>query len=293
MPALPDLGLLRCSRAPPCAASSVALSGLDEVRVAARACRSGRATRRRGAAAMPSASCSGSRSRRSLVFFVLFLEPSPLHAARVFFDRTVRFQVGRDSPFSIWDWGQYHARGHPEPEDRASTSSQALLVLGALALGVWPRRRSPLRMAAFTAVLLIGFELVLTHWSYLYLPWFFPFVALALIAPLAGDPPPEPARADSTWTTMQACAGFRLRRRARDGRRGGGVPRRVGARPPLVLGARPADRHARRTRATATRSSHHGPVPLPRLPRRLPAGRAAGVRRCRRSSATTTRRSPG
>ena len=38
-----------------------------------------------------------------------------------------------------------------------------------------------------------GFEIVLTHWSYLYLPWFFPFVAMALIAPLASDPPPAPA----------------------------------------------------------------------------------------------------
>jgi hypothetical protein len=29
---------------------------------------------------------------------------------------------------------------------------------------------------------LIGFELVLTHWFYLYIPWFFPFVAYAVIA---------------------------------------------------------------------------------------------------------------
>ena len=29
-----------------------------------------------------------------------------------------------------------------------------------------------------------GFEIVLTHWFYLYLPWFFPFVVLALVAPL-------------------------------------------------------------------------------------------------------------
>ena len=41
-------------------------------------------------------------------------------------------------------------------------------------------------MAALTAAVLIGFELVLTHWFYLYLPWFFPFVVLALIAPLPG-----------------------------------------------------------------------------------------------------------
>ena len=31
-------------------------------------------------------------------------------------------------------------------------------------------------------MLLIGFEIVLTHWFYLYIPWFFPFVAIALFA---------------------------------------------------------------------------------------------------------------
>jgi len=28
----------------------------------------------------------------------------------------------------------------------------------------------------------IGFEIVLTHWFYLYIPWFFPFVAVPVIA---------------------------------------------------------------------------------------------------------------
>jgi hypothetical protein len=126
----------------------------------------------------------------TIVFFVLFLEPSPAHAARVFFDRTVRFQVGRDSPFSLWDWRQYHARGLPDLHI-VQRLLQAALVFGALALGWWPRRRSPLRMAALTAVLLVGFELVLTHWSYLYLPWFFPFVAMALVGQLPGAPKPE------------------------------------------------------------------------------------------------------
>jgi hypothetical protein len=41
-----------------------------------------------------------------------------------------------------------------------------------------------LQLAAFTGAVLLGFELVLTHWFYLYLPWFFPFVALALVGPL-------------------------------------------------------------------------------------------------------------
>ena len=60
-------------------------------------------------------------------------------------------------------------------------------------------------MAAFTAALLIGFEVVLTHWSYLYLPWFFPFVALTLIAapPPAGDPAPEPRpEPERPWETQ-------------------------------------------------------------------------------------------
>jgi hypothetical protein len=119
------------------------------------------------------------------VFFVLFLEPSPLHAARVFYDRTVSFQIGRASPFSLWDWGQYHAKGLPDLH-LVQRALQVLLVVGALALAWFPRYRSPLRMAALTGVVLIGFELVLTHWFYLYLPWFFPFVALALVAPLPG-----------------------------------------------------------------------------------------------------------
>jgi uncharacterized membrane protein len=71
---------------------------------------------------------------------------------------------------------------------------EALLVVGALVLGWWPRRRSALRLAAFSAAVLIGFELVLTHWFYLYLVWFFPFVAIALLSPSrAEEPVPVPA----------------------------------------------------------------------------------------------------
>jgi hypothetical protein len=120
------------------------------------------------------------------VFFVLFLEPSPVRAAHVFFNRTVKFQIGRASPFSLWDWGQYHAKGLPNLRF-VQRALEALLVIGALVLGWFPRRRSPLRMAALTAVLLLGFELVLTHWYYPYLPWFYPFVVLALVAPLPGE----------------------------------------------------------------------------------------------------------
>ncbi|HZO97746.1 MAG TPA: hypothetical protein VFB42_10285 [Gaiellaceae bacterium] len=114
-------------------------------------------------------------------FAVLLLEPSPWHAAGTFVHRTFGYQFGRDSPFSLWDWRQYHARGLPDLH-LVQDALMALLLAGTLALGWWPRRRSPLQLAAFTCVLLVGFELVLTHWFYLYLPWFFPFAAIALLA---------------------------------------------------------------------------------------------------------------
>jgi hypothetical protein len=120
----------------------------------------------------------------ALAFSILLLEPNPLHAARVFYDRTIAPQVGRESPFSLWDWRQYHAKGIPDLH-RVQQALEVLLVIGALVVAFFPRRKSPLQLAALTGALLIGFELVLTHWFYLYIPWFFPFVAVALLAPAA------------------------------------------------------------------------------------------------------------
>ena len=115
-------------------------------------------------------------------FSVLLLEPDPVHAARVFFDRTIVSQVTRDSPFSLWDWADYHARGIPDLHV-VQLVLEGILVVGALAAAFFPRRKSPLQLAALTGALLIGFEVVLTHWFYLYIPWFFPFVAVAFLVP--------------------------------------------------------------------------------------------------------------
>jgi hypothetical protein len=115
-------------------------------------------------------------------FWILFLEPDPLHAARVFWDRTFGWQLTRPSPFSIWDWGEY-----PGFPDLAAVQGGLKIALLVAALGVYfvPRRKSPLQLAALSGALLIAFELVLTHWFYLYIPWFFPFAALVLLAPAA------------------------------------------------------------------------------------------------------------
>jgi len=121
-------------------------------------------------------------------FLILLLEPNPVHAVRVFWDRTICWQADRESPFSIWDWRQYHA-GLPDLHVLRRVL-EVLLAVGALAVYVVPRRKSPLQLAALTAALLLGCQLVLTHWFYLYLPWFFPFAAFAVLAPAA-----EPLRA--------------------------------------------------------------------------------------------------
>jgi hypothetical protein len=117
-------------------------------------------------------------------FSIVLLEPNPLHELRLFWDRSVRWQVGRDAPWSLWDWGQYHARGLPDLH-LVQRAFQALLVAGAVAAAFVPRTKSPLQLAALTAALLAGFELVLTYWLYTYIPWFFGFAAIALLAPLA------------------------------------------------------------------------------------------------------------
>jgi hypothetical protein len=125
-------------------------------------------------------------------FSILLLEPNVAHAARVFWDRTLGWQLTRESPFSIWDWGQYHAAGIPDLR-LVQLPLIGLVLAGAALAAFFPRRRSPLQLAALTAALIVGFELVLTHWSYLYLPWFFPFAAFAVLASSAGLRRKEPA----------------------------------------------------------------------------------------------------
>jgi hypothetical protein len=115
-----------------------------------------------------------------LALSVLFLDGHPIQAAHTFFDRTVKTQISRDSPFSLWDWAQYHARGLPDLHV-VQWVLEGLLVLAAIAVAFVPSRKTPLQLAALTGALLIGFELVLTHWFFLYIPWFFPFAAFALL----------------------------------------------------------------------------------------------------------------
>ena len=117
----------------------------------------------------------------ALSFWILVAGGEPVEELRRFYERTFEIQFDRRSPFSLWDWGQYHAQGLPDLR-WLQRILQVALVAAALALAFVPRRKSPFQLAALTAALLMGFQLALTHWSALYIAWFFPFVALACFA---------------------------------------------------------------------------------------------------------------
>jgi hypothetical protein len=141
--------------------------------------------------ARPLAFVGGFVAASLAAFSILLLEPDGVEAARTFAERTFLWQFDRESPFSLWGWGQYHAAGVPDLK-LVQRVLQAAVVVAAVTVAFVPRRKSPLQLAALTGALIAGFELVLEHWSYLYIPWFFAFAAFAF---LAGSPPhaPRPA----------------------------------------------------------------------------------------------------
>jgi Glycosyltransferase family 87 len=98
-------------------------------------------------------------------------------------DRTVGFQLGRDSPFSIW--GQHASLGWLQDVVKASAAGLAL------AVAFVPRRKSPLQLAALAAAVLIALQLAISHWFYLYIVWWFP---LAFTVFMLALPAPEFAR---------------------------------------------------------------------------------------------------
>ena len=125
-----------------------------------------------------------------LTGWVLLLDG--LDGVTAFWSRTIGYQLDRDSPFSIW--GQ-----HPGLRP-LQIALMVLVGVAALAVLRWPRRLDLLTMAALSGALMIGIELTVTHWFYLYLPWFLPFALLAMVPdwppprrPDAGTP--DPARA--------------------------------------------------------------------------------------------------
>ncbi len=113
---------------------------------------------------------------------------------REMYDRTLGYQAGRGSPFSIW--GQADGIGGLQTGVKVAAVALALLV------AFVPRRPDERQLAALGAAVLIALQLAVTHWFYLYVVWFVPFVLVAMLAPYrsAGATPAGPPAAAAGWT---------------------------------------------------------------------------------------------
>jgi hypothetical protein len=141
------------------------------------------------------ASAGGERRRHAVVFAValaavLVVAVGPFvpdGGLREMYDRTIGYQAGRPSPFSIW--------GQEPSLDWLQTAVKAAAVGLALMVALVPRRKSPAQVAALAAAVLVALQLAMTHWFYLYVVWFAPLVLVALFAAQRGPTPvPLPVR---------------------------------------------------------------------------------------------------
>jgi hypothetical protein len=109
----------------------------------------------------------------------------PDGGVRDFYDTTLGFHAGRESPFSVW--GQ-------EPGLEWLQTALKVVVTGlAVMIAVLPRERDAVQVAALAAAVLIGLQLVTVHWFYLYIVWFAPLVLVVLFAAHRDRPAPVSA----------------------------------------------------------------------------------------------------
>ncbi len=92
---------------------------------------------------------------------------------RAFWSRTIGFQLDRESPFSLW--GQYTWLRPLQ------VALGVVVLLAAVAVARWPRRLDFRGFAALSGALILGVQLTMTHWFYLYIPWFLPFALVAMV----------------------------------------------------------------------------------------------------------------
>jgi hypothetical protein len=144
------------------------------------------------------ATATGERRWRSALVFsavfvvvcaVLILPFLPDGGLREFYDRTLGYQASRSSPFSVW--------GLAPSLDFLRPVARAIAAGLAVAVAWWPRRKSPIQVAALAAAVLIAVQLGATHWFYFYVVWFLPFVLAALFASQPDGRAPAASRSGS------------------------------------------------------------------------------------------------
>jgi hypothetical protein len=116
------------------------------------------------------------------------------------YERTLVYQSNRGSPFSVWGLYGLHAE---------ETAVEALAVVLALALafvGGWARNDDIVGLTAACAAVVIAEQLGIEHWFYLYIPWFFPLVMIALLGRFSEPHAPVPAVASAPARSSRPAA---------------------------------------------------------------------------------------
>ena len=104
----------------------------------------------------------------------MLVEPLINPGLGTFWDRTLASQLDRTSPFSVW--------GQVDGIEWLQKTVLGLAALLAALVAFVPRRRSVVEVAALAAAVLIGLQLAVDHWFYLYIPWFAGPTLIALAA---------------------------------------------------------------------------------------------------------------
>jgi hypothetical protein len=147
------------------------------------------------------------RRARSLALFALaFLLtaavvsiPALTHdSLHTIYERTLVYQSDRESPFSIW--GLYGGLKDFQ------AAVQALAIALALSVAVLPRRADLVGLSATAAAVLVAVQLGIDHWFYLYIPWFFGLVMLALLGQFSWSGPSHRAEPSRSARSSQLAA---------------------------------------------------------------------------------------
>jgi hypothetical protein len=114
---------------------------------------------------------AGALAATLAALFIPFMPSGGLHRL---WDLTIGFQIGRQTPFSIWTL-------YPSVAWLKPLATAVALAL-ACAVAFVPRRRSAEQVAALAAAVLIASQVPAAYWFYFYVVWFAPFALIALFA---------------------------------------------------------------------------------------------------------------
>ncbi len=107
--------------------------------------------------------------------FALF---TPDGGIRELYDRTVGWQLERDSTISVW--GQFGSLTSFRPV------AVALVAVLAICGGLLAPKLNPLKIVAFAVTVIVAFQLSLAHWLPSYIVWFLPLFLVTILGASVG-----------------------------------------------------------------------------------------------------------